>query len=192
MAGATGVLPRRLFATVGAVTEAPTDADVVAAIRDGDRDALRILYDRHASWLLLRLSRRCADPGIVDEVLQDTFLAVWRQAGRYRGTGDVAAWLWGIAIRRLIDRFRRHSAPVPAAVPDTEVPSAEEEVLGSVEYGDLAPALRRLSPEFRAVVQAIVLDGLTTREASVLLGIPSGTVKSRMMRARAQMREALT
>jgi RNA polymerase sigma-70 factor (ECF subfamily) len=60
-----------------------------------------------------------------------------------------------------------------------------------VEYGDLAGALDRLSPELRAVVQATVLDGLTTREAGHLLGLPAGTVKTRMMRAKAQLREAL-
>jgi len=70
--------------------------------------------------------------------------------------------------------------------------SAEERVLLGVQYGDLGAALDRLSPELRAVVQATVLDGLTTREAARLLGIPSGTVKTRMMRAKAQLREALT
>jgi RNA polymerase sigma-70 factor (ECF subfamily) len=70
-------------------------------------------------------------------------------------------------------------------------PSAEEQVLLGVEYGDLAGALNRLSPELRAVVQATVLDGLTTKEAGQLLGIPAGTVKTRMMRARAQLRGAL-
>jgi RNA polymerase sigma-70 factor (ECF subfamily) len=70
-------------------------------------------------------------------------------------------------------------------------PSAEERVLSGVEYGDLAGALARLSPELRSVVQATVLDGLTTKEAGQLLGLPAGTVKTRMMRAKAQLREAL-
>jgi RNA polymerase sigma-70 factor (ECF subfamily) len=65
-------------------------------------------------------------------------------------------------------------------------------VLLGVEYGDLARAINELSPELRAVVEATVLDGLTTREASRVLGIPTGTVKTRMSRARVQMREALT
>ena len=69
--------------------------------------------------------------------------------------------------------------------------SAEEQVLLGVEHGDLAGALNRLSPELRAVLQATVLDGLTTREAARLLGIPQGTVKTRLMRARAQLREEL-
>jgi len=63
--------------------------------------------------------------------------------------------------------------------------------LRGIEYGDVGVALSRLSPELRAVVQATVLDGLTTREAGKLLRIPSGTVKTRMMRARAQLREEL-
>jgi RNA polymerase sigma-70 factor (ECF subfamily) len=81
--------------------------------------------------------------------------------------------------------------PLPENRSDTVV-SAEDQVLLGVEYGDLAGALGRLSPELRAVVQATVLDGLTTREAAQLLGIPAGTVKTRMMRARARLREELT
>ena len=71
------------------------------------------------------------------------------------------------------------------------VPSAEEAALPGVEHSDVGTALQRLSTELLAVVQATVLDGLTTREAAALLGIPSGTVKSRMSRARLELREAL-
>jgi RNA polymerase sigma-70 factor (ECF subfamily) len=130
---------------------------------------------------------------LVDEVVQDTFVAVWRGARRYRGQGEVAAWMWGIAIRRLVDQFRGQK---PASLPLAEVvgtePSAEERVLLGVEYGDVGGALRRISPDLRAVVQATILDGLTSREAGRLLGIPAGTVKTRMMRARAALRQELT
>lgn len=169
-----------------------SDEELLADMANGDRSALRVLHSRHAAWLLLRLSRRCADPGVVDEVVQDTFLAVWRKPGSYRGTGSVAAWIWGVGIRRLIDHLRRRRLPVQAMEDwDSVTTSAEEQVLLGVEYGDLAGALNRLSPELRAVVQATVLDGLTTREAARLLGIPAGTVKTRLMRAKPQLREAL-
>ena len=69
--------------------------------------------------------------------------------------------------------------------------SAEDRVLLGVEHGDLAGALDRLSPELRSVVQATVLDGLTTREAAQLLGLRQGTVKTRMMRARHVLRKEL-
>ena len=170
-----------------------TDEQLLAAIRKGDRDALEELYERHAAWLLLRLRRRGADGQLAEEVLQDTFLAVWRKPQTHSGRGEVGAWIWGIGIRRLIDRLRRNvSAPSLPRRRDPIVASAEDELLLRIEFGDLAGALSTLSPELHAVVQATVLDGLTTKEAARLLGIPSGTVKTRMMRARAQLREALT
>ena len=142
----------------------------------------------------MRLQRRCNDDGVVAEVLQDTFVAVWRGASGFRGEGEVAGWLWGVAIRRLVSRLRvrGHRAEVPFAEVrlDDDV-SVEERVLAGVEYGDLGAALGRLSPEMRAVVQATVLDGLTTREASQLLGVPRATVKTRLHRAKAQLRRDL-
>lgn len=175
------------------MTESPSDHELVAAIAEGDRSALATLYARHAPWLLLRLSRRCSDPGLVEEAIQDTFVAVWRNARTYSGRGEIAAWIWGIGIRRLIDHLRRTRKvkPLTRDRPDVVV-SAEDQVLLGVEFGDLASALDRLSPELRAVVQATVIDGLTTKEAATLLRIPAGTVKTRMMRARVQLREELT
>jgi len=179
---------------VGTVSADPrSDSALVDALVEGDRQALAELYGRHAPWLLLRLTRRCADAGIVDEVVQDTFVAVWRSAKKYNGQGEVAAWIWGIGIRRMVDALRRRPREYISTTvghPDVAL-SAEEQVLLGVEYGDLAGALDRLSPELRAVVQATVLDGLTTGEAAKLLGIPQGTVKSRMKRARGQLREEL-
>jgi RNA polymerase sigma-70 factor, ECF subfamily len=172
--------------------EPRSDGDLLTAVADRDREALRELYDRHAPWLRARLTRRCGDEGVVEEVLQDTFLAVWRTPTGYRGTGDVAAWLWGIGIRRLLSAVRpRRPLPLRLLVAPP-APSAEDEVLLAVEHGDLAAAVGGLSPELRAVVRAVVLDGLTSREAARLLGVPAGTVRTRMARARAQMQEALT
>ena len=173
-------------------TASQSDETLLSAVAAGDRQALRVLYERHAPWLTLRLARRCADADAVDDAVQDTFVAVWRSAGRYRGGGAVGAWIWGIGIRRLIDALRRRPRREFVSGERVEVESsAEEQVLLGVEHGDLAGALDRLSPELRAVVQATILDGLTTREASRLLGIPAGTVKTRAMRARIQLREEL-
>lgn len=172
-----------------------SDAELVEAVADGDRGALRELHARHVAWVTARLSRRCADRDVVGEAVQDTFVAVWKGAARWDGRGEPAAWIWGIAIRRLIgvlrtrQRWDRRRGSVDAR-PDVVV-AAEEHVLSGVEHGDLAGALLQLSPQLRAVVQATVLDGLSTREAAQLLGIPQGTVKTRMSRARAELRGAL-
>jgi RNA polymerase sigma-70 factor (ECF subfamily) len=168
------------------VPEEPSDAQLVARVAGGDRDALVDLYRRHAGWISLRLSRRCPDPDLVDTALQDTFVAVWRSAGTWRPTGEVGGWLWSIAVRRLIDGLRRRRPPEPVAeVAAAAVPSAEDAAFA----GDPGDAYRTLSPELRAVLDAVVLDQLTTKEAAHLLGIPHGTVKTRLLRARAQLRE---
>ncbi len=174
---------------------AATDAELVLAVADGDRAALRVLYLRHQPWLTARLRHRCADGDVVAEAVQDTFVAVWNSAVRWNGSGDPAAWIWGIAIRRLIGVLRRRSrwSPVSGRVADEHtLTTAEDLVLFGVAHGDLAGPIDALSVELRAVVQATVLDGLSTREAARLLGIPAGTVKTRMMRARIQLRGALT
>jgi RNA polymerase sigma-70 factor, ECF subfamily len=171
------------------------DVVLLRAVARGDEESLAVLYDRHAGWVTIRMTRRCALPDVVDHAVQDTFLALWREAGTYRGTGDVAAFIWGIGIRRLIDAIRRESSPrrrLPwrAAEPETVI-SAEDEVLAGIEHGRLGQALAGLSPELRGALEATVLDGLTCAEAAVLLGVAEGTVKSRCHRARVALRAAL-
>ncbi|HET6755275.1 MAG TPA: RNA polymerase sigma factor, partial [Jiangellaceae bacterium] len=77
----------------------PTDAELLAAVAEGDPEAFGVLYDQHAPWLLVRLRQRTASSDLADQVAQETFLVVWRDAGRFRGRGEVGAWIWGIAIR---------------------------------------------------------------------------------------------
>jgi RNA polymerase sigma factor (sigma-70 family) len=160
-------------------------------------EALRLLHRRHAPWLRARLSRRCADPDVVDEAIQDTFVAVWRNAARYQPShGDAGAWIWTIGSRRLISVLRGRGSRWIGDGPQLDdahitIESAEDVVLLGVEHGDLGAAVARLSPELRSAIQATVLDGLTMREAAQLLGIPEGTVKTRVMRAKAQLREHL-
>ncbi|MER5496229.1 RNA polymerase sigma factor [Streptomyces sp. NPDC002466] len=174
------------------------DEALLRAVAGGDTEALAALYDRHAGWLLARLNRRCADGETVREVLQDTFVTVWRSAGSHRGA-QVGGWLWVIASRRLVDAQRSHARARLAALAEraeheeraATAPSAEERVLAGLEYGDVGAALDRISPELREVLRATVIDGLTTRETARFLGIPEGTVKTRAMRARRELRAAL-
>ena len=171
------------------------DSAILRAVARGDEDALAALYDRHAGWLTIRLSRRCGRPDLVDHAVQDTFLAVWRGASSFREDGDVAAYIWGIGVRRLIDEVRREAATthlLPSRLPEADLMvSAEDQVLVGIEHGHFGQALAHLSPELRAALEATVLDGLTCAEAGVLLGIAEGTVKSRCSRARIALRAVL-
>ena len=173
-----------------------SDPELLGLVAQGDEAALRELVERHSAWLLLRLRRRTPDADLAAEALHDAFVAVWRSPRSFRGDGDVGAWLWGIAIRQLVTRLRKRALPVPvearllSALSPT-VRSAEDELLVAVEHGSVGDALRSLSPELRQVLQATVVDGLSTREAAHLLGVPQGTVKSRARIAKSRLRTQL-
>ena len=169
----------------------PGDEMLLVGVAERDIGAFRTLYERHAGWLALRLARRCNDRDLVADAVQDTFVAVWQKPRGFRGDGDIAAWLWGIAIRRLVSRLRQRTDIAAVFESAGTTPAAEDQVLLSVEYGDIGEALARLSPEMRAVIQAVVLDGLSAREASQLLRVPVSSVKTRLYRAKAHLRTAL-
>lgn len=178
-----------------------TDSELLAMIAGGSGSApsewaLRELVQRHSPWLLVRLRRRTSDPELAQEALHDTFVAVWKRPGAFRGEGDIGAWLWGIAIRQLITRLRKRAAPTPVTARvlralSPSVRSAEDELLLAVEHGPLGQALASLSPELRQALLVTVVDGLSTREAADLLGLPQGTVKSRVRAAKSTLRERL-
>ncbi|MFL6123220.1 RNA polymerase sigma factor [Actinophytocola sp.] len=178
------------------------EEELVRRVARGDRAAFERLYRRTAPWLAVRLRRRCADEQLVAEVMQETYLAVWRAAGSFAGAavdGSAVGWLWTIAARRLVDAFRRRAreaAPglgvgAPGLAAEPVAPAAEDEALSGVVGDEVGVALARLAPELRQVLQAMVVDGLTVRETATLLGVPEGTVKTRARRARLAMREAL-
>jgi RNA polymerase sigma factor (sigma-70 family) len=176
--------------------QALSDVDLLAQVAQGEEAALRELVERHSPWLLLRLRRRTSDEELALEAMHDTFVAVWRNPRAFRGEGEVGAWLWGVAIRQLVNRLRKKAAPLPMAAQiisslSPTVRSAEDELLVAVEHGPVGDALRTLSPELRDVLRATVVDGLSTREAAHLLGIPQGTVKSRVRIAKSRLREQL-
>src|SRR5688572_10774731 len=95
-----------------------SDADLVRCAADGDAAALKALYDHHAPWLSARLMRRCNDREVVLDVVQDTFMTVWKNGGSFRGDGEVAGWLWGVAFRTMVSRLRRRKELV--LMPDWE------------------------------------------------------------------------
>ncbi|MEV0133299.1 sigma-70 family RNA polymerase sigma factor [Dactylosporangium sp. NPDC050688] len=178
--------------------DAVDEEELVRRIATGDRLAFDELYRRTSPWLAVRLARRCADPDVVVDVLQETYLAVWRAAGSFAGSatnGSAVGWLWTIAANRLVDAFRRRArqAQVPAVpLAPAVAPAAEDEVLAGRVGQDLEQALLVLPVELRQVLRAMVLDGLTVRETSLLLGVPEGTVKTHARRARLMLREALS
>ncbi|MEO0493680.1 MAG: RNA polymerase sigma factor [Actinomycetota bacterium] len=176
-------------ATAGTVPD--DDLALVHRIADGDRHALAVLYDRHVGWLTVRLERRCGRRELVDTAVQDTFLAVWKQASSYRETGEVGAWIWTIGVRRLIDQMRKNPPPTPVEDITPMADVVQHEIPLALGHTELGQAFAALEPDLQAVMAATALDGLTNAEAAVLLGVPTGTVKSRLSRARQILQEVL-
>ena len=168
----------------------PGDETLLLAVAERDMGAFRTLYSSTPAGSRSGLPGGATTATWWRTRCGDTFVAVWQPRG-FRGDGDIAAWLWGIAIRRLVSRLRTRGSVAAVFEKAEAAPAAEDQVLLSVEYGDIGQALARLSPEMRAVIQAVVLDGLSAREAAQLLHVPVSSVKTRLYRAKAHLRAAL-
>lgn len=166
------------------------DSMLIKAIGLGDVHALRLLFERHAPLLEARLRHRCGDLTAVEDALQETFLAVWRASDSYRGSGAVGAWLWGIARRQLVNQLRRSRRPAAIAFGDQESRIGSDTTDVIETWMDVMKRLDDLDADLRDIVLLIAIEDRTTVEVSELLGIPVGTVKSRLHRARRILRGA--
>lgn len=173
----------------------PEDAELLHAITEGDRTALATLYDRHGGVLLAHLRLVTGDHFLSEEVLQDTMLAVWTSASRFRGDSSVRSWMISIARRQARDRLRRHrfrlvgqDALADQAAAD---PGPEEIALDRAKVGAVAHAIRTLPVQHRETFDLVFGAGLPLAEAASVLGIPVGTVKSRLSAARIALTRAL-
>lgn len=194
------------------------DAALVEEVAAGSQDALAALYDRHADAVFAVAIRLTSDRQVAEEVVQETFLALWNRAELFDpGTGSLAAWLHVIARNRTVDRLRA-AGRRPSAVPlsgaggsgETEAGYADRivasgTVLGGADLGrgpegelaagelrDLIRGALAVLPEHErmAIVLAYGQD-LTQSEIAARLGWPLGTVKTRTRRALLRLREAL-
>jgi RNA polymerase sigma-70 factor, ECF subfamily len=177
------------------VTTGTADDELVRAVAAGDRHALELLYRRHAPWLAGRLATRTSSRDLAEEALQDTFLAAWRGARAYHGSGEVPAWLWGIARRRLASLARRqpHGSLSLEAAGERVDPATgpEEAALGRDASARIRRALAHLPDEQRAAITAVVYQGQSIEQAALAAAVAEGTIKSRLHRARLHIRKEL-
>lgn len=180
---------------------APTeDAALLAAIAQRDADALADLHDRHAPLLLALVRRVLGSDDDAEEIVQETFLQVWRQAPRYDPErASVSTWLVLIARSRAIDRARsrgvRARAEEQVALEPTPDPQESNGQVGAVLDHERRLRVRRalggLPVEQRAVLEMAYFDGLTQREIAEHTGTPLGTVKTRTLLAMKKLRDEL-
>jgi RNA polymerase sigma-70 factor, ECF subfamily len=164
-----------------------TDAALIQKIVQRDESALAALYDRYATLLSSLLNRILRDTQASEEILQDVFFQLWRNAAQFDpARGSLPGWLAVIARNRAISRLRRHhpsqgeelletTVIVPA---DLENAIAQQQLLGRVKG-----ALESLSTEQRAAIELAYFEGLTHSEIANRTGDPLGTVKTRIRTA---------
>jgi RNA polymerase sigma-70 factor, ECF subfamily len=172
------------------------DDELIMRLAGGDDAALRDLFNRHAPWLAARL-RAVLPPSDVEDVLQETFLAVWKGARNYTPQGAAGGWLWGIARRQAALLLRRRG-PGTVALPDEASGLAgvgDDAAEAALVRADLeAAAAAALGPPAgpeREVWRLMYLEDRPIAEVAELMGVPEGTVKSRAHRARRLLRAAL-
>ena len=171
------------------------DLHIMRRVAQGDRQALTDLYLRHGQALFQYLQHLTDDRYVAEELLQDTLVAAWKNAVTYRAEGSTRAWLFGIARRRAYKRLRRSEPPRadPAELEDLPAPDLEPEsaLLAGITRDEIAGALLRLLPIHREVLLLTFVNDLSYAETAGILGVPVGTVKSRLSNARRTMRTLL-
>jgi RNA polymerase sigma-70 factor (ECF subfamily) len=184
-------------------TPGPPLGDIhrMGRVAAGDAGAFRELFDIHAPAVLGMLGRMLRDRGLAEEVLQETFLQAWQQAGRYRPElASPRGWLLLIARSRALDRLRARASqarreegmardePGPRTVEPVGTADMEREESRS----RVAAALAELPAEQRRAIELAFFEGLSHSRIAATLGAPLGTVKSRILLGMNKLRQRLT
>ncbi len=158
-----------------------------------DEDLIRGLYAAHGQALLAYATRLTGDRQHAEDIVQETLVRAWRNAASLTpDRGSVRAWLFTVVRNIVVDRHRARQARPPemhpGVLPDTSGGEITEDVLNSVQ---VLAALDHLRPDHRAVLIEVYYRDRTAAEAASILGVPVGTVKSRVYYALRSLRLAL-
>ena len=153
----------------------------------GDKTAMKALYERHSDALYRFLRARLGDPFEASDVMQETFLEIWRAASRFEGRSAPRTWMFGIARNKAIDRMRRGSREVPSELDDStpdDAPNPEAVVAAASDAARVRECMGRLSDTHRSAIHLAFWRELPYGEIAEIEGVPVGTVKTRILHAK--------
>jgi RNA polymerase sigma-70 factor, ECF subfamily len=172
------------------------DAELVTRVAERDRTALAALYDRHGQAVLAHICLVVGERALAEEILQDTMLALWQGAASFRGHARVRSWLIAIARRQARDRMRRRRVSTVADDilfgQPSEEPGPEDLTLERDEAATVGQAIGGLGNKHREVLGLVYGADLSLADAATVLGVPLGTVKSRLAAARLALSKELS
>ncbi len=171
----------------------PSDASLLRRHADGDPEAFGVLFKRHSARLWAVALRITCDPDDAADALQDAMISAFRRAGDFRGEPAVTTWLHRIVVNASLDLLRRRSARSvgwsgdPDELPVLQPPQGIDSATGTESRLDVDAALRPLPPPQRAALVLVDMLGYSVADASRILGVSEGTVKSRCARGRMKL-----
>ena len=177
----------------------PTDARLVEHALAGSQDAYRALVERHSRAVLTLVTRLVRDQGVAEELSQDAFVKAFGALRSFDSSYKFSNWILRIAHNVAIDYLRKARPPIVSiddevsgretadALADAREPSAFDRAVRRDFKDDLEAALAKLRPEFRRLVVMRYLEDLSYEDISEVVGLPLGTVKSHLHRARAAL-----
>ena len=197
-------------AGLAADSGAPADADAIARARAGDHEAFRVLVERYQARAFRLALRVMRDEEQARDVVQEAFLKVYRSLDRFEGRSSFYTWLYRVVMNLCLDAKRRdrsdrhvewdeehalHTDPASASDAVSETRRAEVDPGGELERAELrvavASAIETLPDDARRTLVLREVDGLSYAEIAKILGIPKGTVMSRLHHARKRVKEVL-
>ncbi len=181
------------------LSDGQAEAELMRQVAAGEIGGLETIYDRYHAMAYALALRITTETGLAEDVVQDSFLGLWRNAGRYaEAKGSVRGWLLAIVRHRAIDAMRRQRTGVALADDAEDVtpaaltlPDIWPEVAGRLDAEQVRRALTILPPVQREAIELAYFDGLTQREIADRTHAPLGTVKSRMRLGLVSLREEL-
>ena len=173
-----------------------SDEVLIGRIAGGDRLAMQTLYARHHVRVYRFVLRLVRNDATAEDLISDVFLDVWRKAGSFGGRSQVSTWLLSIARFKALSALRRRPHEALDEEKASQVADASddpEEELGKKDRNAvLRECLNQLSAEHREVMDLVYYHERSVEEVAEIVGIPQGTVKTRMFHARRKLGEMLT
>lgn len=175
--------------------EAPTEEALLAMFNGGDSKALESLLIRREKWLWNVAKKAIRNESLAEEALQEALVLIWKNAHTFRGESQVSTWMYQIVSRACIDTLRKEQIRAHTSLNELEQfddiggTSTFESAL--VDSLAVHAALLEIEPEHKEVIVLLDLEGMSVQEASQTLGIPLGTVKSRVARGRESLKQVL-
>jgi len=170
---------------------------------EGNTEAFRCIVERYQNLLVGYFMRRAGETSIAEDLAQEVFIKLWRSAGKYTVRARFSTYVYSVAHNTLIDHIRRKATRTDtlsadadegallAETPDSGIPEVLERKAHEEQLALVKKALEQIREVERDVVMAVFAEGLSYKDAGEVLGVPEGTVKSRLHGALRHIRQIL-